>query len=426
MKFALKPLYGWRQLGGDLAGGSIAALIAMPYGLAMAAMIGLPPALGIFTSVLTAPVTAALGRNVLLIGGSASVTVPFLAAAVERQGVAGAAKVTILAAVFMIIFGVLNLGRYVSLIPLTVVSGFSCGIGMMMVIAQLKSILGLSAPEGGWASSMLVQLGQVAARLPAMQWEPFALGATVVVVAWAVARRWEKMPAPLAGVIVASAASSLLGWHTGKVGALKFEVPPLAAFTWNPRELGTVLPAAFGLAAVSAANLLITSRVVYHFAGSHRAFKKAEADRELGAYGIANLVAGLFGAPMSVGIPARSIANVKCGAATRLSNIFHAGVLAGVLWVGSGWIARIPLAALAGVTAYVGICLLDWSTWRRLPRMRKTDAAAFLATALAVQMVNAVAAVLLGCSFYALAWAKRRWLAAQESYGEPAGAKMNS
>jgi SulP family sulfate permease len=190
----------------------------------------------------------------------------------------------------------------------------------------------------------------------------------------------------------------------------------MAAFAWTPNEAATVLPAALGLAAVSAANLLITSRVVYHFAGSHNAFKKAEADRELGAYGIANLVAGLFGAPMSVGIPARSLANVKCGGTTRLSNIFHSVILAGILWAGAEYIAVIPTAALAGVTAYVGLCLLEWSTWRRLPRMRKLDASAFLATALATQMVNAVAAVLLGCSFYFLAWLKQQ-LAAPERHG---------
>jgi MFS superfamily sulfate permease-like transporter len=71
--------------------------------------------------------------------------------------------------------------------------------------------------------------------------------------------------------------------------------------------------------------------------------------------------------------------------------------------VGSDYIAVIPKAALTGVTAYVGLCLLEWRTWKRLPRMRKLDASAFLATALAVQMVNAVAAALLGCSFYFLA-----------------------
>ena len=80
-----------------------------------------------------------------------------------------------------------------------------------------------------------------------------------------------------------------------------------------------------------------------------------------------------------VGIPARSLANLRCGGTTRLSNLLHAVFLLMLAGFGSGLIARIPLAALAGVTAYVGLSLLEWSTWRRLPRMRRLDAAAFLA-----------------------------------------------
>jgi SulP family sulfate permease len=71
-----------------------------------------------------------------------------------------------------------------------------------------------------------------------------------------------------------------------------------------------------------------------------------------------------------------------------------------LLRFGSGLIAHIPLAALAGVTAYVGLGLLEWSTWRRLHRMRRLDASAFLVTAAAVLTTNAVAAVAIGCSFY--------------------------
>ena len=83
--------YGWTQFLGDCSGGVIAALIALPYGLAMASLMGLPPVLGVYTSILTAPITALLGRNPVLIGGAASATVPFLALAVRNQGVGGAA-----------------------------------------------------------------------------------------------------------------------------------------------------------------------------------------------------------------------------------------------------------------------------------------------------------------------------------------------
>lgn len=58
------------------------------------------------------------------------------------------------------------------------------------------------------------------------------------------------------------------------------------------------------------------------------------------------------------------------------------------------------MAALAGVTAWMGFCLLDVSAWRRMPKMRRTDAAAFLVTAIGVLVVNAVAAVLAGCAIY--------------------------
>jgi SulP family sulfate permease len=97
-------------------------------------------------------------------------------------------------------------------------------------------------------------------------------------------------------------------------------------------------------------NLLLTSRVVEHFRGRHQFLKRSDADRELGAYGIANICAGMFGAPMSVGIPARSVAAVRCGATTRLSNLLHAIFLLAFVWFGAGFVAHVPLAALAGVS----------------------------------------------------------------------------
>jgi SulP family sulfate permease len=116
----------------------------------------------------------------------------------------------------------------------------------------------------------------------------------------------------------------------------------------------------------------------------------------------------MFGAPMSVGIPARSLAVVRCGGTTRVANLVHAVVLGAILWVGSGLISHIQLPALAGVTAWMGLCLLDWSAWRRLPKMSRVDAAAFLATA-AFVLVNAVLAVAIGCSIYGLKYVYVRW-----------------
>jgi len=161
-----------------------------------------------------------------------------------------------------------------------------------------------------------------------------------------------------------------------------------------------VLPAAFGLAFVTSVNILLTSRVVEHFRGRHRPIRKADADGELGAYGIANIVGGMFAAPMSVGIPARSVAAIRCGATSRMANVMHGVCLILFLTLAGSFVSHVPIPALAGVTAWMGFSLLDWSTWRRLPRMRPSDAVAFLVTAFGVLVTNAVFAVAAGCSVF--------------------------
>ena len=113
--------------------------------------------------------------------------------------------------------------------------------------------------------------------------------------------------------------------------------------------------------------------------------------------------------------PARSVANVRCGGTTRISNLMHAVFLFLLVSLGSGALAHIPMAALAGVTAWMGLSLLDVSTWHRLPKMRIVDASAFLVTAIGVLVVNAVVAVLAGCALYAIDYLWRRYMKPSET-----------
>lgn len=391
--------YSWSALGGDLSGGFIASLIAFPYGLAMAVAMGLPPVLGVYTSILTAPITALLGRNAVLIGGASSVTIPFIAVAVRAQGIGGAAKVSLVAAVLMLVISTLRLGRYIMKIPTPVMAGFSCGIGGMMVVSQLHTILGLLPPRTPAPGEQLID---AISRMGSANLITLAIAAVVAIGATVSARINKKLPAPLIGIAAAFLLSKITGWQSKEVGWLPAALPPFAGFSWAPSDVLNVVPAGFGLAIVTSVNLLVTSRVVEHFRGMHKAMKKTDADQELGAYGIANLVSSIFGAPMSVGIPARSLANVQCGGSTRLSNLVHAGFLLLFVVEGANIIAHIPVAALAAVTAWMGARLMEWSTWRRLPKMRLTDSSAFLLTATSAIFLNAVFAVMIGCACYGL------------------------
>ncbi|HSU29641.1 MAG TPA: SulP family inorganic anion transporter [Bryobacteraceae bacterium] len=400
--------YSLRACAGDLAGGLIAALIALPYGLALASMMGLPPVLGLVTSIATAPITALLGRNPVLIGGTASATVPFIANAVHSQGTGGAAKVCMAASVFMLVFCVLRMGRHIQKVPQTVVTGFSCGIGAMMFLSQLGVMLGVKAHVDRTSNNMLYQSWQILSHVSQTQMSALIISAVVIGAAFLSAHFFPKAPAPLVGVAASVAIATMFGLHQREVGKLPLEIPQFAGFSWHPADVWNVIPEAFGLAFVSSVNILITSRVVEHFRGRHRHLKRADADAELGAFGIANLFAGMLAAPMSVGIPARSLASVRSGGTTRMSNLFHAGFIFAFVALGASYISHIPIPALAGVTAYVGICLLEWSTWRRLPKMRRLDALAFLSTAVAVLVVNAILAVAVGCSFYVARYCYQR------------------
>jgi MFS superfamily sulfate permease-like transporter len=404
--------YNWERFLGDCAGGMIAALIALPYGLSMATLMGLPPILGVVTSILTAPITALLGRNPVLIGGTASVTVPFIAAAVKAQGIGGAAKVSIVASVFMMVFCVMRLGRFVAKVPNTVVAGFSAGIGAIMFISTMHSLMGVHAPAG---DNSLMQLFAVLGEIPGARFAPLLLSGTVMIAAFGIMRWSPRLPAPLIGVFLATIVAAIFHTHEPEVGSLHLTLPPFAGFMWTPQDVLSVIPSGLTLAFVSAINILLTSRAVDHFRGRHQHQKRTDADAELGAYGIANLAAGMFGAPMSVGIPARSVANVRCGGTTRVSNIMHAVFLFLLVSLGSGALAHIPMAALAGVTAWMGLSLLDVSAWHRLPRMRLVDASAFLVTALSVLVVNAVVAVLAGCALYVFQYLWKRYMKPSEA-----------
>jgi len=277
-----------------------------------------------------------------------------------------------------------------------------------MVVSQLDIILGVSSPVARAAGSTVAQFASVLNHLADARLVPLILGLVVVGAATLAASLSPRVPAPLIGVGLAVVIARFFGFQEKEVGTLAAKLPPFVGFSWSPGDVFTVLPSGFALAFVSSVNILITSRVVEHFRGRHKRMKTSDADAELGAYGIANICAGMFGAPLSVGIPARSLAVVRCGGTTRLSNLMHAIFLMAMLWFGAGLASHIPIPALAGVTAWMGLCLLDWSAWRRLPKMSRVDAAAFLATAASVLLVNAVLAVAIGCSLYVLryVWAK--------------------
>jgi SulP family sulfate permease len=143
--------------------------------------------------------------------------------------VGGGAKISILAAVFMMVFSFLRLGRYASKVPHSVMAGFSCGIGGMMAISQLHTILGLKSAVDGGASMVTVLIDNMQ-HITEIQWSTTLTAAMVMLVAAVVARFWPRTPAPLFGILAAVLVSNLVGWSSKEIGVLPHAVPPFAGF----------------------------------------------------------------------------------------------------------------------------------------------------------------------------------------------------
>ena len=156
----------------------------------------------------------------MLIGGTASATVPFIALAARQHGLGGAAMLCLLASLIMVAFGLLRLGRYITRVPHAVVSGFSCGIGGMMLVSQLDIILGVSSPLTRAAGSTLSQLVAVSQHLMETRMVPLVLGLMVILAATFSARFSHHLPAPLIGVALAILMARFFGWREKEVGFL--------------------------------------------------------------------------------------------------------------------------------------------------------------------------------------------------------------
>ena len=194
-----------------------------------------------------------------------------------------------------------------------------------------------SSPATRAAGSSLVQLAALAERFGGGVRAPLLLGVMVMVAATLAARWSPGLRRRWWVSVLAVVAARFLGFHEREIGAITWMMPPFVGFSWSPRDVFTVI--AVGICVGVCFQREHSDHVARGGAFSRAAqahAKTSDADAELGAYGIANICGGMFGAPLSVGIPARSLAVVRCGGTTRVANLVHAVLLGAILWLGAG------------------------------------------------------------------------------------------
>ncbi len=387
----------FRNLRGDLFGGVTAAIVSLPLALAFGVASGAGPMAGLYGAIIVGLFAALFGGTPALISEPTGPMTVVMAAVVTRMiasdpehGLALAFTVVMLAGLFQILFGLMRLGKYITLMPYSVVSGFMSGIGVILIILQIAPFLGQPSPTGGVLGT-LTALPQLLSRVNPME---MLLGALTLAILFAFPRRWRRVaPGELVALVVGTAVSLLFFAEADlrRIGALPTGLPSLHWPTFTPGLFTIILMESMVLGLLGSIDALLTAVIASSLTRS-----EYDANKELVAQGIGNFSSGLLGGLPGAGATMGTVVNIQAGGRTALSGVVRALVLLAVVLGASRLTAPIPLAVLAGIAIKVGLNILDWSFLKRAHNVSHRAALVMYGVLLLTVFVDLVVAVGVG------------------------------
>ena len=403
----------WRR---DFLAGITVGVVALPLALAFGISSGVGAAAGLITAVVAGLVAAVFGGSPVQVSGPTGAMAVVLAPIVAQHGLGAIAAVTVLAGALVLTAGVTGLGRAVTFIPWPVIEGFTLGIAAIIFLQQVPAAFGTAAPAGHRtlaAAWTVVTHAEWATARPTL-----AIVAIVALLMVGLPRLHRAIPESLAAVAVATAAVVGLSLPVATIGRLPSHLPAPSIPATDPGALRALLGAALAIAALAAIESLLSARVAATMspAGSY------DPDRELVGQGLASMAAGFFGGMPATGAIARTAVNVRSGARTRLAAIVHSLLLLGVVYLATGPVSVIPLSALAGVLMVTAFRMVTLGTVLKILRSTRSDALAFVLTAVVTVCFDLIEAVEIGiviAAFFALRTVARRSSVVREELPGP-------
>ena len=356
----------FRNVKGDIFGGITAAVIALPMALTFGVASGAGASAGLWGAILVGFFAALFGGTATLISeptGPMTVVmtavIASLTAANPEQGMAMAFTVVMLAGLFQIAFGVLKLGRYVTLMPYTVISGFMSGIGVILIILQIGPFLGQASPKGGVIGTVQ-NIPTLISNINPL--ETLLAVLTVAILLFYPAKLKKFLPPQLLALVVGTliAVFFMGGTEIRRIGEISVGLPQIQVPTFNAAQIQTMLFDALVLAMLGCIDALLTSLVADSLTRTEH-----KSDKELIGQGVGNLVSGLFGGIAGAGATMGTVVNIQSGGRTALSGLSRALILLVVVLGLSQYLSVIPSAVLAGIAFKVGMDIVDWVFLKR-------------------------------------------------------------
>ena len=372
------PGYNRERFSQDVGAGLTVGVVALPLAMAFAIASGLKPEAGLFTAIIAGFLISALGGSRVQIGGPAGAFIVIVYGIVERYGLANLILATAMSGVLLFLLGLFRLGTLIRFIPVAVVIGFTNGIAVLIMLSQIKDLLGLKVaamPADFFGILNALWLSLHTANLAALL---LALTSLSLVVGWLrmsrrltdTRYRWASMvPGSIIALVFATLVTWLLNLPVETIGSKFGGIPSsLPGFTWPEFSWDSarfLLMPTLTLTLLGAVESLLCARIADGMIGDRH-----NPNQELMAQGLANFVTPFFGGMPATGTIARTVTNIKSGGTTPISGMVHALTLLAVVLVAAPLAGYIPLAALAAILMFVAWNMGEWREFMLLRQYR--------------------------------------------------------
>ncbi len=393
--------YDFQALRGDVLGGITSAVVLLPMALAYGVVSGLGVIPGLYGAVAVGLFASLFWGTKALISGPTGPMAVAMAVVVGSyaENLTEAFTIVIMAGVIQIILGLIKMGSFVAYTPYSVISGFTSGVGVIIVLLQILPFLGASSSDGGTVGALRAMPGAMGGvNFHALVIALVTLGVTVV---WPTRLR-RALPPSLAALVVGTFLGVLWLKDAPLIGEVPTGFPDVIDLHTFPQHLVSSFQPALVLALLASINTLLMSLIADSMTRATH-----QPNRELVGQGVGNIFSGLFGGMPGAGNIPATVVNARIGGRTPVSGVLCALVLLTlVLGLGS-YVGEIPHAVLAGILMKVGWDIIDWRFIKRINRVQREHLVVMLITLGLTVFADLLTAIMLGLIVAALVSARQ-------------------
>ena len=394
---------------GDILSGITVAIIALPLALAFGEISQLGPVAGIWGAIAGGIVGGLFGGCMVGVSGPtapkaaqiATFMSLFVIGSTDKPDLVAAFSIIFLSGLVLIFISLLKISRFIHLTPYSVIAGFMCGIGVIVILTQINAFLGLEAEKNIHSVIQNFSKNLKNANTDALF---VALPSLFILFSWSRLEQkvdlLKNIPSPLVALITGTSIASFMGLNIpyigDKMGGAK-EAEIFSLYVPDLTRFSEFIIPALALAGLAILDSLLSCKVADNMTGEHHS-----SDKETFGQGMANIAAGLFGGVTTATATMRTVANIKFGGKTPLASIVHGLTLLAIL-LGLGFLVEaIPTACLAAILFKVGIDIMDYRILPIIKKLPTTDLIVFIIVLFVTVYEDLMIAVAIGVIFAVL------------------------